>query len=55
MTEVEREALRMWREREMALPARVRRVHPDDLDRASGAWDLMLAAALARLKRGGKN
>lgn len=43
--EIEREALRLWREREMSLPAFVRRMRPDDLDMATGAWALMLDMA----------
>jgi hypothetical protein len=38
-------ALRLWRERELDFPPRVRRMTPDDFDHASGAWDRMLAEA----------
>jgi len=36
--ETEARALEIWREREMQLPERVRRMRPDELDYASGAW-----------------
>lgn len=38
---VDERALELWRERELSFPARSRRMHPNDLDRASGAWDLI--------------
>ncbi len=31
-------ALEIWREREMQLPERVRRMRPDQINHASGAW-----------------
>ena len=40
-------ALRLWREREMQFPPRVRRMMPDDLDIATGAWAACIEAALA--------
>lgn len=46
---VEIEALRIWRERELGFPAWVRRMRPDDLDRASGAWDAVCGEAHARI------
>lgn len=46
---IERRALKMWREREMTFPARVRRLSPDDFDHASGAWERMLAEAAREL------
>lgn len=36
--EVEKRALEIWREREMTLPERTRRMSPDAIDKASGAW-----------------
>lgn len=36
--ETEARALEIWREREMQLPERVRRMRPDEIDYASGAW-----------------
>lgn len=42
---IKREALRLWREREMLLPTFARRMKPDDLDEATGAWDRMLDLA----------
>lgn len=38
-------ALKLWRDREMQFPPRVRRMNPDALDRMSGAWDLCLFQA----------
>lgn len=35
---VEARALEIWRERERTMPERVRRMNPDALDYASGAW-----------------
>ena len=51
MVEVETLALRLWRERELAFPPRVRRMTPDNFDRASGAWDRMLDEAGYVLRR----
>lgn len=36
--EVEARAFEIWREREMQLPERVRRMRPDEIDYVSGAW-----------------
>lgn len=36
--EIKARALELWREREMAFPARCRRMTPDSLDMATGAW-----------------
>lgn len=36
--EVEQRALELWRERELTLPERTRRMSPDAIDKASGAW-----------------
>ena len=38
---VDDRALELWREREMVFPERVRRMKPDDMDRASGAWAII--------------
>ena len=46
---VEAEALRLWREREMSFPERVRRMTPDSMDVASGAWAGMCTRAFDRL------
>lgn len=35
---IERVALTLWQKREEGFPDRVRRMRPDDIDRASGAW-----------------
>ncbi len=48
MSRIETLALAMWREREMDFPPRVRRMNPDAIDRATGAWQLVVAAAAAR-------
>lgn len=47
------EALRLWREREMRFPAFARRMTPDALDHASGAWALAVEEAAARLRSPG--
>jgi len=47
--DVERTAIAIWRRREMQFPARCRRMTPDDFDRASGAWTLVLIEAGASL------
>ncbi len=46
---VERVALAIWLKRESGLPARVRRLVPDDLDRTTGAWAHMLGLAEAAI------
>jgi hypothetical protein len=38
-------ALELWRKREAGFPAFVRRMSPDALDKAIGAWHRSLAAA----------
>ena len=45
--EVEKLALELWREREMAFPAFCRRMTPDDIDRETGAWAGMMQRAAA--------
>lgn len=35
---IEKRALELWRQRELTFEPRVRRMNPDDLDRATGAW-----------------
>ncbi|ARO53960.1 hypothetical protein B2G69_07220 [Methylorubrum zatmanii] len=42
------EALRLWREREMRFPAFTRRMKPDALDHASGAWARAVEEAAER-------
>lgn len=42
---VEARALELWQRREMGFPAFVRRMRPDALDHATGAWALCLKAA----------
>lgn len=50
--EIEAEALRLWREREMTFPKFTRRMMPDDFDRESGAWATVLTQAKANLSWG---
>jgi hypothetical protein len=42
-------ALELWQEREMEFPLRVRRMMPDRLDYANGAWDRVLQQAYDNL------
>lgn len=51
-TELEYLALEMWREREMKLPERVRRLSPDKWDVWLGPWDLMLDEAREAMNNG---
>lgn len=41
-TDLERLALKIWRDRQKGFPAFVRRMNPDALDYATGAWDRCL-------------
>jgi len=44
--EIGERALEIWREREMQFEPRIRRMKPDEIDRASGAWlSCVIAAA----------
>lgn len=43
--DVEREALRLWRERELSLPGPGRRMRPDHWDEVTGAWRRCLVVA----------
>lgn len=45
MSELERRALAIWQARELMFPRFVRRMKPDDWDRASGAWNAVLEMA----------
>lgn len=47
LDQIEALALQMWRQRELQFPAYARRMTPDDIDRATGAWGAMLARAEA--------
>jgi hypothetical protein len=47
---VERVALAIWVAREANLPRFTRRLRPDDIDRASGAWSQCLAQARAAIE-----
>lgn len=42
-------ALKIWRDNEMTYPSRVRRMTPDDLDMASGAWGRVFEQAAREL------
>lgn len=46
---IDRVALAIWQARDSRFPARVRRPKPDDLDRATGAWQLCQLDARAAL------
>jgi hypothetical protein len=39
MSDLEKRALELWRAREMRFPEQVRRMKPDALDMATGAWE----------------
>jgi hypothetical protein len=52
MTPVEREALRIWQEREMRFEPRLRRMRPDTIDMATGAWIDCLFQAAENLRDG---
>lgn len=43
---VKARALEIWREREAKFPERVRRMTPDEIDYATGAWLSCLLAAI---------
>ena len=44
-------AMELWREREMQFPERVRRMKPDEIDYASGAWAGCVIRAAEELTR----
>lgn len=44
---IETRALEIWREREAEFPIRCRRMNPDALDIASGAWVSCVLKAMA--------
>ena len=48
---VERVALAIWHAREKHMPERVRREAPDELDRATGAWQMIVDQAIAAIER----
>jgi len=50
MSMVERVALAIWQTREKDLPPHKRRMKPDEIDRASGAWLSMLEQARAAIE-----
>jgi len=49
--QVQRVALELWRRRQMRFPAFVRRMTPDAIDVATGAWALALAEAQKLIER----
>lgn len=51
-TPIEREALRIWQEFEMRFAPRLRRMHPDAMDRVTGAWGRCLHEAEVKLAGG---
>jgi hypothetical protein len=50
---IQAEALRLWREREMRFPSFTRRMAPDALDHASGAWTRLVEETAERLRAPG--
>lgn len=44
--DVDKRALELWQAREMELDPRLRRMEPDDIDHASGAWAAVRQQAL---------
>jgi hypothetical protein len=42
---IEARALELWRERELTFPPFARRMHPDAIDYATGAWAVLLDQA----------
>jgi hypothetical protein len=44
-------AIELWHEREMKLPERVRRMRPDKIDYATGAWADCVLRATEELRR----
>lgn len=44
-TAIENFALEIWKQRELQFPERVRRMKPDKIDMASGAWQLLITCA----------
>jgi len=51
-TPIAREALRIWQEFEMQFAPRLRRMHPDAMDLATGAWGRCLREAEEKLVGG---
>ena len=47
---IERVALAMWQRRELTNPGFTRRMTPDDIDRATGAWAGMVDLAHAAIE-----
>lgn len=52
MTPIDRRALEIWRKREMGFPKFTRRMTPDDLDHATGAWWRVVQQAREEMSRG---
>lgn len=50
-TLIERKALRIWQDRENRLPSRGRRMWPDEMDRATGAWGLCIKQAMEEARK----
>ena len=50
--DIEKRALEIWQERELAFfPPRVRRMKPDSIDYASGAWASVVERAKSECNR----
>ncbi len=47
--DIHAKALEMWQTREMQREPRLRRMYPDGIDHASGAWGLMFAKAAEQM------
>jgi hypothetical protein len=52
MDAVEKRAFEIWRERERRFPQFVRRMPPDELDRATGAWAVVMQQAAEEIAQG---
>lgn len=46
-------ALRLWQAREGLFPERVRRMKPDALDMATGAWSICVKEAVEQVRKKG--
>lgn len=53
--EIKARALELWREREMAFPARCRRMMPDAIDMATGAWMSCVMKAWSEMRPDGSS
>lgn len=44
-------AIQLWKARETLFPERVRRLKPDAIDMATGAWETCVKEAIAQLRK----